>query len=101
MRAGNEEREKSAERRKQNHSENQSSPLPRREGRVEDERNQQDGDRDDDSEAAVGALLALIFAGPVEVVALGQLNLVADVVDSLADGAAEVATADTVLDGDV
>ena len=52
-------------------------------------------------EAARAALLALVLAGPVEVVADRELDLLVDLVDGLADGAAEVAVAHAVLDGDV
>ena len=52
-------------------------------------------------EAAGGALLAFVFAGPIEVVAEGEFDLAIDLADGFFDGGAEVAVADGVLDGDV
>jgi ABC-type uncharacterized transport system ATPase component len=43
---------------------------------VEDEKNGQHGDGNDDRHALVGALLALVFAGPLQVIAGGQLHVV-------------------------
>ena len=49
----------------------------------------------------LGALLAVVFAGPVDVVAGRQLHLPVDFPDSFLDGAAEVAPAHAVFDGHV
>ena len=40
----------------------------------------------DDGHALVGALLAFVLAGPLEVVAGGQLDVVVDLGDGLFDG---------------
>ena len=47
------------------------------------------------------ALLGFVLAGPVDLVAGGELDLFRDLGDGLFDGGAEVAVADAVLDGDV
>ena len=47
------------------------------------------------------SLLALVLAGPVDLVAGGKFDLRVDLADGLFDGRAEVAVADAVLDGDV
>jgi hypothetical protein len=52
-------------------------------------------------QAARAALLALVLAGPVDLVAGRELDLLVDLGDGLFDGGAEVAVADAVLDGDV
>ncbi len=51
---------------------NQHGPLERAEHGVEDEEDGQHGDGHDDGHALVGALLAFVFAGPLEVIAGGQ-----------------------------
>ena len=51
---------------------NEHGPLEGAEHGVEDEEDGQHGDGNDDGHALVGALLALVFAGPLEVIAGGQ-----------------------------
>ena len=53
------------------------------------------------SQAMVGALLALVFARPIERVALRQLHLAIHLPHGFFHGAAQVTTAHAVLDGDV
>src|ERR1035438_3378045 len=101
MRSGDEQTEKSAHGRKRHNGENQEDPLPRTKRRIEDERHQQQGYWHDERQPPVGALLALVLAGPVQVIALGKRDLVSDLVNRLADGAAQVAAAHAVLDGNV
>ena len=60
-----------------------------------------DGDGQHQHQALVGALLALVFARPVDVVARGKLDLVVDLGDRLFHRAAQIAAANAVLDGDV
>ncbi len=51
--------------------------------------------------APVGALLALVLAGPFEMVAGGQLHVVLHSADGFFHRGAEVAPAHRVFDGDV
>ena len=76
-------------------------PLVRAEHGVEDEENDQNGDGNDEGHALVGALLARVFAGPLQVIAGGQLHVVLDLVDGFFDRRSQVAAAHGVLDGDV
>ncbi len=101
MGSGQQQTEKSAQRRERHHSQNQTNPLPRIERRIKNERHQQKRDGDDDGQAAIGALLAFVFASPIEVIAFGQLDLLPHLFDCLAHRAAQVAPANAVLDCDV
>ncbi len=56
--------------------ENEHRPLGGAEHGVEDEEDGQDGDGNHDGHALVGALLAGVFAGPLEVIARRQLNVI-------------------------
>ena len=47
------------------------------------------------------ALLALVFARPIDVVAGGKLHLCVDLGDGFLHGAAQIAAANAVFDGDV
>src|SRR6266481_5752085 len=79
----------------------QQSPIPRTEHRVKNDENSQDRQRKYDHEALLRTLLALVFAGPVNVIADGELNLLVHLLDGLFDRAAEVAATDAVLDRDI
>ena len=68
---------------------------------VKDEENRQDGDGNHHRHALVGALLACVFAGPLQVVAGGQIDVVLHLGDGFFHGRAQVAAAHRVLDGDV
>ena len=80
---------------------NQAGPLHRAEHSVENEKDQQQRQRNDEHQAALGALLAGILAGPVDGVSFRQLDLRAHLPDGLFDGAAQVASAHAILDGDI
>ena len=59
------------------------------------------GDRKHQHEPPRRALLALVLAGPIDLVARGQLHLFVDLSNRLFDGAAEIAVANAVLDGNI
>ncbi len=101
MRMRQQQAEKSAERRKCHHGQNQKDPFPRIECRIENERHQQQRDRHNKRQPTVSALLALVFARPVQVIALGKLHLLADFFDGLPYRAAQVASAHAVLNRDI
>jgi hypothetical protein len=99
--AAKEQGEQAAHRSDRHVAEDEERPLERAEHAIQDHEDKQNGDGEDELKAARAALLALVFAGPIEVIADGKLDLLVDLVDGFADGAAKVATADAVLDGDV
>src|ERR1700680_4937404 len=101
MRSRYEQTQKAAERGKGDHGQNQADPLPGAEGGIQNERHEEQRDRHDDRETAIGALLTFIFAGPVEVISLGQFDLLSNFVDRLPHSAAEVAAAHAVFYGDI
>ena len=72
------------------HRQDQPHPLPRLEGRIQNERHQQDRDGNDHRQPLVGTLLALVLAGPVQVVTFRQLHFLMYFLDCLADSAAQV-----------
>jgi hypothetical protein len=80
---------------------NQEGPLARFEHRVEDRKDQKDGDRKHQQQPPLRALLALILAGAVNVVSGRQRYLLINLVDGLFDSAAKVTTVDAVLYSDV
>ena len=98
---GEEEGERAADGGHEDADEDEQSPLGGAEHGVEDEEDDDAGDGNDDGHALVGALLAFVFAGPLEVVADGEFDVVVDLLDGFFDGGAEVAVFDRVLDGDV
>ncbi len=69
MRAGDQQRQKATDRRDGHVGENQASPFRRAEHGVENNENHQQRDRDDNRQALLRALLAFVFAGPIDVVA--------------------------------
>ena len=76
-------------------------PFERAEHAVENDKDQQDGQRHDDEQPRFGALFAFVFAFPVDVIAARQLNFRGYVLDRFLDRAAQVAAAHAVLDGDI
>src|ERR1700676_687740 len=101
MRAGQQQTQETTERREPYDSKDEAHPFPRVEGRIENEGHEQQRDGHDDGEAPVGTLLALVFASPVEVIALVKAHLLPHFFDGLAHGATQVATAHAVLNGDI
>ena len=69
--------------------------------RVQQQKDSQDGDRNNNRQPCVGALLAFILAGPIERIALREIDLGGDVVDGLLDCASQVPAADAVFDRDI
>ena len=53
-------------------SENEANPLPRVERGIKDEGHEQERNRYDHRQSSIGALLALVFTGPIQVVAFWQ-----------------------------
>src|SRR5579864_392749 len=98
---GDEQADKAAHGRKRHYRQNQQDPLPRLECRIQDERHQQQSDRHDHRQPSIRALLALVFACPIQVIPLGKRDLTRDLIDRLPDGATQIAPAHTVLDRDV
>ncbi len=82
-------------------AEDEQRPFAGVEHHVEDDEDEDERDGEDEHQAARGALLALVFAGPVDFVAGGKLDLRVDLANGFFDGGAEVAIAHAVLDGDV
>ncbi len=62
---------------------NQAGPFHRSEHGIEDQVNDQQRQRDDHHEPPLGALLAGVFAGPIDVVAGWQLHLLIHLLDRL------------------
>src|ERR1700676_908019 len=101
MRSSQEQAEKAAKRGKRDHGQNQADPLPGAESGIQDERHEEQRDWHNDRKPPIGALLTLVFASPVQVIALGQFDLLTNFFDCLPHGAAEVAAAHAVLDGNI
>src|ERR1039458_6418732 len=101
MSMSQQETKKPAQRRQRYHAQNQGNPFPRIERGVKNERHQQNCEGHNERQAAIRALLALVLAGPIEVIAFRQLDLLAHLLNRLSNRAAQVASAHTVLDGDV
>src|SRR5579863_5119350 len=99
--AGEQEGDQAADGRDRDIRHDQGRPFHRLEHGVEDDEDDQNGDGQHDQQARVGPLLAGVFALPFEVISGGQLHLLADFGDGFFDGAAQVAAADAVFDGDV
>ena len=79
----------------------QESPLERAEHGIQHQHDDENGQRNHDRQAVISALLALVFAGPFQRVALRQFHFAIDLHHGLLDGAAKVAASHAVLDGDV
>ena len=93
--------EQTADGRHGNVDENEDRPLAGVEHGVKNDEDSDDGDGQHKHQPARGALLALVLAGPVDLVARWQLNLIVYLYDRLFDGAAQIAVAHAVLDGDI
>jgi len=76
-----------------NADKNEQRPLVRAEHGVKDEKDGDHGDWNNNCHSLVGALLALVFAGPLGMIAGRQLHIVLDLGEGLLDGRAEVASA--------
>ena len=72
---GKKQREQAADWRHGDVDEDEQRPLAGVEHRVEDDEDEDERDGQHEHEAAGGALLALVLAGPVDLVAGGQLDL--------------------------
>src|SRR5271170_3744326 len=101
MSAGNQESEEAAEGSHRDVDEDEQGPLAGVEHGVKDDEDEEDGNRQNQHQSSRRPLLALVLAGPVDLVAGGQLDLSVDFADGFFDGRAQVAVADTVLDSDV
>src|SRR5208337_64688 len=93
--------ERAADGRQRHVGENEQSPFEGAEHRVENDKNQQDGQGHNDKEPLLGALLALVFTFPINVVPPWQLNLRAYLLNCFLDGSAEVPAPYAVLDGNI
>src|SRR5487761_2076541 len=89
--AGEVQRDEAANWRDGRVEQDEEGPLERIEHAVKDDEDQQDSERANNHQTAGAAFLAGILAGPVEVVAGGQLDLLINLVDGFFDGTAEVA----------
>ena len=96
-----EERQRAADGGHDDRNQNQHGPLVGAEHGVENQEDGQHRDGNDEGHALVGALLAFVFAGPLQVVAGGQSDVVLHLADGLFHGRAQIAAAHGVLDGDV
>ena len=83
---GEEQRQRAADGGHDDGDQNEHGPLGGAEHGVEDEEDGQHGDGNDDGHALVGALLAFVFAGPLEVIAGGQFHVAFDLADGFFDG---------------
>src|ERR1700734_1204881 len=101
MRACQQQAEKPAQRRELHHRQDQENPLPRAKRRIKDERHEEQCDRHNECQAAVGALLTFIFARPVQVIALGKLHFLPYLFYRLPHRAAQIAPAHAVFDRDI
>ena len=78
-----------------------SAHLNERNMRVENDEDQQDGQRHDDQQPRFRALFAFVLAFPVDVIPARQLNLRGHFLDGFLHRAAQIAAAHAVLDGDI
>src|ERR1017187_7306192 len=101
MFARNQQRDQASDGRESEIQQHQEAPLEGAEHGVQHQHDYQDGERDHDRQATIGALLALVLAGPLQRVALRQLHFAIHLHHGLLDGAAQIAAADAVLNGDV
>ena len=101
VRAGNQQGQHASNRRRGQGRHDQQRPIEGTERRIEKQDNQQDGNRNNQRQPGIGALLAGVFARPLQGVAQGQLHFLAYVVDGIPHRAAQVAAAHAVLDGDI
>lgn len=83
------EREEPADGRDEDIHQDQCRPFGRAERVINDGKNQEDGKRHDEHQPAHRTLLALVFPGPVELVARRQRDLLRYFTDRLLDGAAQ------------
>ena len=83
---GEEEGERAADGGHEDRAHDEQGPLERAEHDVEDEEDANQRDRNDNCQAGVGALLALVFAGPLGVVSGGQFHSFVDLVDGFLNG---------------
>ena len=101
VRPGNQEREDSADRSHRHVRERQRSPLRRFEHGEENDVDDEDGNRQHDHQAALRALLAFIFAGPVDAITDRKLHLRPHLLHCFFHRASQVPAAHAVLDGDI
>ena len=91
------QRQQAAQRRHGHIGQHQRRPFERPEHGIENHEDHQDGDGQYDHEPLLRALLAGVFAGPIDLVSLRQLHVLLDLGDGLFHGAAQVAAAHAVL----
>ncbi len=101
MRSREQKRKQSADRRHSHVTENEKRPFERTKHRIENAKNQEQGQRHDDQQSRFGALFTFVLSRPVQVIPARQLDLRVYFLDRLLNGAAKVAPAHTILDSDI
>ena len=90
-----------SDRRHGDRHQNETGPFHGSEHGVQDHENDQEGERNHDRQPSLCALLARIFARPVDAISGRQLHLLVDPADRLLNRAAQIASADAIFDRDI